>query len=150
MTRGKTALLAATGALLAFAIGFGWQFARAERLERELEEARRDLVFEQLESTLGAAAVEAMRGSHETARQLTSEFFTGLQQNVSRVPPDVREEMQAILAQRDSLITALSRSDPQAGDLLARLFVRYRLAWEGLRHEDEHAADHPGPAEQQG
>lgn len=131
MTR-KQSVMVGVAVVLAFLVGFGWQYLRARALAGDLAGARRALVFEQLESTLGAAAIEAQQGSFEAARQFASDFFTKLQAEIAAAPGESRAELQSILAQRDALITALSRNDPATGDLLPRLFVRYRTAMEGL------------------
>jgi hypothetical protein len=130
MTDGqKKALIAAGVALAAFLVGFGWQFIRAEGLAGELEAAEREATFGTLEGTLGAATIEAQRASYEIARQLASEFFGGLQTGIDRATVETRPALDEILAQRDAMITALSRSDPQSGSLMAQLFMRYRLAF---------------------
>lgn len=131
MTRKQT-LLVAGAVVLAFLIGFGWQYLRASSLSDELEETRRALVLERLETSLAAAAIEAQRGSYEAARQFVSEFYTGLQENIGAAPEAARPELERLLAQRDALVTALSRGDPATADLLPRLLVRYRTALEGL------------------
>ncbi len=122
-------LITLVTAALAFAGGAGWQYLRAERIETQLAAARRQLTFQRLENTLAAASLEAQLGRHESARQLTSTFFSSLQADVDRAPQSARLAFREILAQRDSAITALSRGDPQSGALLIQLLGRYR---EGL------------------
>lgn len=150
MNRGQQVVLTAGGLVLAFAIGFGWQYTRARELEQELAEAeaqlgeaRAELTFARLESTLAAGTVQAQRGSFEVARGLASEFYTGLQQSVAEAPAEALAELQAILAQRDAMITALSRADPASGELLAQLLVRYRVALGGAAE----ATPIPAPAQ---
>lgn len=128
MTRTQRGLLIAVAILLAFGCGFGWQYTRAQTLEGEVAAARRDLAFAELEATLAAAAVQAHRDDFEAARQLTSDFFTALQANIDRAPPDAREELASILGRRDQLITYLSRADPQGREMLTNTFLRYRVA----------------------
>jgi hypothetical protein len=123
--------LVAGAAILGFLIGFGWQYTRAAGFSGDLDETRRDLAFHRLEATVAAAALEAQRGSHEVARQLASEFFTGLQQNLGDAPPRARDEFHTMLAQRDAIITTLSRGESAAGDLLARMASRFRGALRG-------------------
>lgn len=131
MTRLQRSLLFALAVVLAFGIGFGWQYLRAERIERALASARAQLTLRSLEGTLGAAAIEAQRGTFESARTLASDFFTGLQQTIETAPPAAREELRGVLADRDAIITALSRAGPEAAETLVRLFVRYRVALGG-------------------
>lgn len=125
-TRQALILLAAVG--LAFIIGFGWQFARAERLAAELCETREALVFSELENTLAAATAAAQVRAHETARVYASDFFTGLQQNVENAPASARAGYEAVLAERDAVITMLSRGEPEAGETMYWLLARYRVA----------------------
>lgn len=129
MTAGQqTILAAAVAALIGFAIGATWQHASARGYADRLSTTEHDLTFQQIEATLGAATIEAQRGSYEIARQLASDFFTRLQIEIDRAPADRQQPFREILQQRDAMITSLSRSDPQAGSMLAQLFVRYRIA----------------------
>jgi hypothetical protein len=124
----KWALIAVIAALVAFLVGFGWQFLRAHGLSGDLDTARREATFNGLEGTLGAATIEAQRGSYELARQHTSDFYSGLQAAIDNAPEGSASALQQILAERDAMITALSRSNPQAGPLLAQTFNRFRAA----------------------
>jgi hypothetical protein len=124
----RTVLVAAVAAVIAFAIGAAWQYSSARVFKERLDIAEHDLAFQRLEATLGAATIEAQRGSYEIARQLASQFFTGLQSDYPEAPAERQPALQDVLAGRDAMITALSRSDPQSGSLLAQLFTRYRIA----------------------
>jgi hypothetical protein len=133
--RARNGLLVALAIVIAFGIGAGWQFVRASQLGGELETTRQQLAatsaeleLQKLEATLGAATIEAQRNGYELGRQLASDFFTGLQESVGGAPEAARAPLNEILAQRDEVITALSRSNAEAGSLLARLFIRYRVA----------------------
>ena len=130
MTReGRIALTGVIATVLAFAIGFGWQYTRARGLQQQLDVASTDLAFERLEATLAAATIEADRNNYEIARQLASDFFTGLQNEMQRAPEEKQPELQRILSLRDGVITAASRSDSQTGSLLAQLYSTYRVAF---------------------
>lgn len=124
----KIALTGVIATVLAFAAGFLWQNARARAVQEKLDTANVELTFERLQSTLAAATIESDRGNYEIARQLASEFFTGLQTDLHRAPEARHDELRRILAQRDVIITAASRSDPQTGSLLAQLYGTYRVA----------------------
>ncbi len=128
MTGARKGLFVAGGVVLAFLVGFGWQFTRAHSLEGQLDQAQRELTFQRMEATLGAATIEAQRGGFEPARQLASDFFTRLQAAVQQAPADGQAQLQQILSQRDQVITELSRNDAQAAPALAGMFVRYRAA----------------------
>jgi hypothetical protein len=82
----KVVLVVAAAVLLAFAGIALWQSARAIAAERRLVAVRTELTLQRNESTLALAAIEAGRGSYELARQLASDFFTGLQAEVDQAP----------------------------------------------------------------
>jgi hypothetical protein len=124
----RTVLIAVASAALAFAMGALWQYTIARDHAEERAVAERELAFTTLEAMLGAATIEAQRDSHEISRQLASDFFSGLQRELGRASGERRAAFEGILEQRDAMITALSRSDPQAGAMLAQLFTRYRIA----------------------
>jgi hypothetical protein len=124
----RVPLLIAAGVLVGFLVGFAWQYTSASGYRTELDRTTHELTFKRIEATLGAATIEAQRGGYEIARQLASQFFSSLQDNVGRAPPGAAPAFNEILGRRDVMITALSRNDPQSGPLLAQLFFRYRSA----------------------
>jgi hypothetical protein len=138
----KLGLYAAAAVIVAFLIGYVWQNTRARGFEKRLEQANVELTFERLESKLAAATIEADRGNYEIARQLASDFFTGLQADMSRAPEEHRQELTAIMGHRDAIITAASRSDPQTGSLIAQIYNTYRVAF-----GDAPVATQPGPGQ---
>jgi hypothetical protein len=122
-------------AVVAFAIGAGWQYSKASAYRGELattrtqlDTARHELTFRRLEATLGAATIEAQRGNHESARRLASDFFSGLQPAIPTAPAAAQPALHQIQAQRDAMITELSRANLESGGLLAEIFDRYRGA----------------------
>ena len=115
-------------AIVAFLIGFGWQYFRASAIDRDLMATQDTLVFERLETTIAAATIEADRTNYTVARQFTSDFFTGLQNELRRVPEEKRAEIQSILSLRDNVITAASRNDPMTSSLLSQIYSAYRTA----------------------
>ena len=125
----KTIYFAIAGIVVAFLIGFLWQYTRARGFEQERTQLRNELVFKRLETTLAAALIESDRGNYEFARQLSSEFFTGLQSNLSSAPRTTLQELTAINRQRDAVITAASRSHPETSSLLGQLYNTYRIAF---------------------
>ena len=128
MTRARKTLAIVGGIVLAFVVGFVVQWIPAHRYKGQLDQVQKELTFQRMEATLGAATIEAQRGGFEPARQLTSDFFTRLQGATQTVPDNEKPPLQEILQARDGVITQLSRSDAQSGAVLANLFVRYRTA----------------------
>jgi len=129
MTRQEKLVLGFAAALLLALVGIAiWQVVRADDAERRLAQTRTELALQRHESTLALAAIEATRGSYELARQLASDFFTGLQADLGRAPAAAQPALREILQPRDAMITALSRSDAQAASQLVQLVIRYRIA----------------------
>lgn len=131
----RVVLGAVVAAIAGFALGAGWQYTTArgyradlETARVELDSTRHELRFQRLEATLGAATIEAQRGNHESARRLASDFFTGLQAAIESAPEAARPALSDILAQRDIMITELSRASLDSGGVLAELFAEYRTA----------------------
>jgi hypothetical protein len=146
MTSREKVVLALAGVLMLALLGLlAMQRARTGETEAQLADTQTRLALQQHESNLAVAAIEAGRGSYEIARQLASDFFNGLQADVGRAPEGARAPLTEILAQRDAMITALSRSDPQAAPQLVRLLMRYRLAL-GERVGPDTSGSAPGAA----
>jgi hypothetical protein len=124
----KTILIAVAAALVGFALGALWQYTSVRSQAQQMERLERELELQTLEATLGAATIEAQRGSYEISRQLASDFFGGLERELRLASGERRRALDEISQQRDAMITVLSRSDPQAGSMLAQLFTRYRIA----------------------
>jgi hypothetical protein len=127
----------------AFLLGFGWQFARAERADRNLEEVKHAVTTARLEASLAAATIETQRGRYETARQLASEFFTAAQGSLVDAPPAMRDPLRHILSRRDTTITLLSRGEQQAAGLLTEMHSRLRTAARAPQSALPSAGRHP-------
>jgi hypothetical protein len=123
---GRRLLALAAVALVAFIIGAGWQYMRAERIEDRLAATDRQLAFTSLEARLGAATLEAQRGSFAVAGQLASEFFDGLQNRIQSTPDAARRHFAGVLDRRDQVIAGLARSDENTARLLSDLFLQWR------------------------
>lgn len=133
MTRQKQIALLVAVAVVTFLLGFGSQWMRArslsaelDSLAAELEKTRFELRLAHLEGRLGAALAESSRGNYERARQLMADFYGDLQASVDRVEdPADRRALQAILTERDEIITLLSRAEPEATQRLMLAYTRY-------------------------
>jgi len=118
--------------LVAFLLGFVpmWMQARARADERDA--AQQTLRLTQIEATLASAAIQTRRGDYEPAREAASTFYTNLTAEMDRVPsvftPPQRERMQALLAERDQMITLLARADPAVAERLTDAYVSFRQA----------------------
>lgn len=134
--RGRGWLWALGAIVLAFVIGFGWQWLEARDARGSLERAERELEYQRLGNVLGAATVQASRGNHEPARQLASRFYSGLDERLRAEAGGSDDEvatvdtgvLRELLRARDDMITALSRANPDADERLAEAFVRFHGA----------------------
>lgn len=114
--------------VLAFGAGFGWQYYRAMEIEDQLERTEQELAVERLRVGLAQAAVAAQSGDYEAARRQMSDFFTAMQGRLEQLPPDVRATGEEMLRQRDDVITELSRANPESGETLYQMLVRFRIS----------------------
>lgn len=126
MDRRTLVAAAAVTAVVVFLAGFLPMWSRARSLEAELERTRHDLRMARLEGQLGAALSESLRSNYERSRQLMADFFTTLQGTVGEVrEPAQRRALEGILAQRDEIITLLSRAQPESTQRLMILYTTY-------------------------
>ena len=120
----------ATVVFAAFLLGFVpmWLVARTRANERNA--AQQALRLTQIENALAAAAIQARRGDYEPARTAASTFYTTLRAELDRADSGFavpsRDALQALLTERDQMITLLARSDPAVAERLANTYISYR------------------------
>ncbi len=120
----------ATVVFAAFLLGFlpMWLVAHARGNERDA--TQQALRLTEIENALAAATIQARRGDYEPARTAASAFYTNLRAELDRPEPGfaapTHEALQAILSERDQMITLLARSDPAVAERLADTYVSYR------------------------
>lgn len=131
----RSTLLVVAAVAVAFAGGAAWQFTQARHARnahsatlRDLTLVQRERVLVGLEASVALATVAAQLGDFERARQLASDFFAGLQDNAASAPEDARSGFDEILAQRDRIITVLSRGQPEAGIEMVVLLISFQRA----------------------
>jgi hypothetical protein len=116
---------------VAFLLGFVPMWIKSRACASRLAEAERQSSLARVENSLVSAAMDARRGDFETARVAASDFFTVLRAATSTDVDSVlsqtqKDGAQPLLAQRDQIITLLSRGDVASADLLSDLYVSYR------------------------
>lgn len=125
--RWRSALWIGAAALLGFFAGFLLQYAQVNRARQQVADASAALQAARLEATLSAAVIEAQSGRFEVARQHASDFYTGLQRRLLPVIDGAPQaEVRTMLAERDSIITALARNDPASPGTLTGVLERLR------------------------
>ena len=118
---------------LAFLLGILPMWWSKSNVSAELDRTRVELRRQQHLNSLSAAAVYARRGEYETSRQYASKFFTDMQVELDNAESKIlnaqeRTQMPQLLANRDDVITLLSRADPASAERLSNLYVEYRAA----------------------
>lgn len=126
--RGRRLLWTVLAVVLAFLVGFGWQYYRAMGIEESLEATERELAVERLRLGLAQATLAAQTGEFEIARREMSEFFNSAQEQLGELPPDLQQTLREILTMRDDVITGLSRSNPEYAGVLYGFLDRFRSA----------------------
>ncbi|MEQ1762267.1 MAG: hypothetical protein ABL984_03875 [Pyrinomonadaceae bacterium] len=116
--------------LLAFLLGFVPMWLSNRQLAADLVAREKALHRSRVQNTLTAATIYARRGEYETARQNTSTFFTEIRAEMDKGDAGILSEQERIglnrvMAERDAVITLLSRNDPAAAERLSNVFVDY-------------------------
>jgi hypothetical protein len=131
----RNALIVVAAIVIAFGGGAAWQYTQARQARTSWQEVTQQLDglqqqrnLDQLESTLAMAALAAGLGDFERGRQLASDYFTGLQQQVAAAAPADRGALEDVLARRDAIITELSRAEPGSGRDIAALLAAFQRA----------------------
>jgi hypothetical protein len=116
--------------VLAFLLGFVPMWLSNRQLSADLTDRGKQLHRSRIQNTLTAATIYARRGEYETARQNTSAFFTDIRAEMDKGNEGVLSEQERVgltrvMAERDEIITLLSRNDPAAAERLSNVFVEY-------------------------
>jgi len=116
--------------LFAFLLGFVPMWISNRQLSADLAGRDKQLQRGRIQNTLTAATIYARRGEYETSRQNTSSFFTEVRAEMDKGDEGVLTEQERIgvgrvMAERDEIITLLSRNDPAAAERLSNVFVEY-------------------------
>ena len=116
--------------LLAFLLGFVPMWISNRQLSANLAAREKELHRSRVQNSLTAATIYARRGEYETSRQNTSSFFTEVRAEMDKGDAGILNEQERIglnrvMAERDEVITLLSRNDPAAAERLSNIFVEY-------------------------
>jgi len=116
--------------LLAFLLGFVPMWISNRQLSADLATREKELHRSRVQNSLTAATIYARRGEYETARQNTSSFFTEVRSEMDKADAGILSEQERIglnrvMAERDEIITLLSRNDPASAERLSNAFIEY-------------------------
>ena len=129
MDRNRLIAIAVGIAIVAFLVGFLPQWSRANALRDRLDTTQQELRMARVEGQIGAALTEALRSNYERARQLMTEVYATLQSAAPGLEGTRRREVDAILAQRDEIVTLLARAAPESSQRVMLIYTRYHDAF---------------------
>lgn len=99
---------------------------------RERDQAQSRVRAAELELGLSRSAVLARHGDYNAARDAASDFFSRAGQELDAASSDLTaaelNTLRSLLADRDTAITLLARSDPAGADRMAAMYLAYRAA----------------------
>lgn len=124
MTRNRWIGLGIVVLIVTFLIGFLPQWAQNRALGEEMERAELRIELLELQARTGTALAEAHRENHERARQQMTVVFPGLERARARISGGDAQRVQEVLAERDEIITLLSRASPESTARLAAIYRR--------------------------
>jgi hypothetical protein len=131
--------------VLAFFIGFFWQFYQATTVRQTLAATETELMVERLRVQLSNAAIAAQAGRYEAARREMSDFFNRLQIQEWALPRELRPVADEFLAMRDDIITGLSRGNPEYAGVLFGMLDRFDHAMPAQGAAREGVEESPPP-----
>lgn len=115
--------------VVVFLAGFLPSYAKANRLENELREARRDLSLAQLRDLACLAYFQANQKDYGLAAGTSTRFFDRTREAASQSPDlIVRKSLEDLLSLRDPITAGLAKGDPGVLSDLQALFVKTRQA----------------------
>ena len=116
--------------LVAFLLGFVPMWLSNRQLSTDIATRDKELHRSRIQNTLTTATIYARRGEYETSRQNSSAFFSDVRSEMDKGNEGILNEQERIglnrvMAERDEIITLLSRNDPAAAERLSNAFVEY-------------------------
>ena len=97
---------------------------------RERDQVQSRLRAVELELSLSRSAVLARHGDYNAAREAASDFYSRAEGELAAAASDLTaaelSTLRSLLADRDTVITLLARSDPAGADRVAAMYLAYR------------------------
>jgi hypothetical protein len=115
--------------ILAFLAGFVPSYAKAQRQEKELREARQENRFGQLRDLAALAYLQASQKDYGLAAGTSTRFFDGTRQAANQTRDANRKRsLEELLSSRDPVTAKLATADSAVLPELQALLVRTRQA----------------------
>jgi len=115
--------------VVVFLAGFLPSYVKANRLENELREARREYSLAQLRDLASLAYFQASQKDYGLAAGTSTRFFDRTREAANQAPDaSVRKPLEDLLSLRDPITAELAKGDPGVLSDLQALFVKTRQA----------------------
>ncbi len=115
--------------VVVFLAGFLPSYAKANRLEKELREARREHSLAQLRDLACLVYLRASQKDYGLAASTSTRFFERTREVASQTPDSSgRKPLEDLLSLRDKITSELAKGEPGVLNDLQTLFVRTREA----------------------
>jgi hypothetical protein len=129
-TIGVTAVLLIAFLIAGFLIGslparstIGGLETKISRLEQRNAVLEQSLKIAELRGAAGLMSYRVKQNDYAAAAELSTGFFNGVREAMSNASnAALRENLEAMLNQRDEITAALAREDPEVSETLAELY----------------------------
>ena len=121
------AVISAIALVVVFLAGFVPQYAKVNRLEAELRQARLENTSAELRDLAGLAYIQASQRNYGIAAGTTARFFNRVRETANQTPDaNARKAYEDLLISRDKIAAQLAKGDAGVMGDLQDLFVKTR------------------------
>ncbi len=122
-------VIAAALLVVVFSAGFVPQYAKAQRLRNELQQARQENSLAQLRDLAALAYMQASQKNYGLAADTSTRFFNRTREVANQTPDSSgRKPLEDLMSFRDKITAGLAKGDPGALNDAQTLFVKTRQA----------------------
>ena len=113
--------------VVVFLVGFVPQYAKVNRLDAELRQARLENTSSELRDLAGLAFIQASQKNYGNAAGTTARFFNRVRETANQTPDaNARKTYEDLLVSRDKIAAQLAKGDAGVMGDLQDLFVKTR------------------------
>ena len=121
------AVISAIVLVVVFLAGFVPQYAKVNRLEAELRQARLENTSAELRDLAGLAYIQASQRNYGIAAGTTARFFNRVRETANQTPDaNARKTYEDLLISRDKIAAQLAKGEAGVMGDLQDLFVKTR------------------------
>jgi hypothetical protein len=125
----KKAIVVTVVSFVVFLVGYVPQYAKVNRLDSELRQARQVGTYSELRDLMGLAYVQANQKNYGIAAGITARFFNRVREVSNQTPdPNVKKTFEDLLITRDKVTAELAKGDAGVMADLQDLFMKTRRA----------------------